>query len=233
MASAGVRREGMVIGSPRALIMMMRKLTPGFAVNGQVGLADMLLGHTGRMHPKIIAALSLWYRSKGVSAEIWRAGHPALCATINNVREQRPASEQRLCAPWPRELPGHAMRPGSPCRGLCRTVAAVSDHLHRGRCGRLHPEAPMYKYTGRRLARWTVTGGRPGGQLREAPLITARLLADLAGIDRLGTDRRLRTEQVVLRIDDLPGRPEVDRFCVLRASWRRRSRRADRRIWTR
>ena len=29
-----------------------------------------------------------------------------------------------------------------------------------GRCGRLHAEAPMYKYTGRQLACWTITGGR-------------------------------------------------------------------------
>jgi hypothetical protein len=28
-----------------------------------------------------------------------------------------------------------------------------------GRCGRLHPEAPMYKYTCRPLARWMITGG--------------------------------------------------------------------------
>ncbi len=61
--------------------------------------------------------------------------------------------------------------------------------------------------------------------LHEAP---ARVTADLAGIDRLGTDRRLRTEQVVLRIDDLPGRPEVDRFCrCARARTARDSRMRD------
>ena len=27
-----------------------------------------------------------------------------------------------------------------------------------GRCGRLHAEAPTYKYTGQPLARWTITG---------------------------------------------------------------------------
>jgi hypothetical protein len=37
-------------------------------------------------------------------------------------------------------------------------VPAALDPV-RGRCGRLHPETPMNKYTGRPLTRWTHNRG--------------------------------------------------------------------------
>jgi hypothetical protein len=43
-----------------------------------------------------------------------------------------------------------------------------------GRCGRLYLEVPMYRYTGRRMARRTITRGAARGQQCEARLITAR-----------------------------------------------------------
>jgi hypothetical protein len=87
---------------------------------------------------------------------------------------------------------------GMPIQWACPPCSSWHPDPHLGGCSWRMAPPPAY-----------VTDGDSRARMRRARS------ADLAGIDRLGTDRRLRTEQVVLRIDDLPGRPEVDRSWLI------------------
>jgi hypothetical protein len=61
----------------------------------------------------------------------------------------------------------------APCAACGRYIRVTAQHDMR-QMRTTSPEAPMYKYTGLPLARWTLTGDGPGAQLRAARLITAR-----------------------------------------------------------
>jgi hypothetical protein len=48
------------------------------------------------MHQKVIMVLSVQYQGKAILAQKCGADHPVPRATINDAREQRPASDRRL-----------------------------------------------------------------------------------------------------------------------------------------